>query len=105
MEKEVIRRNAFVYLTQNVNEAPESIKRFVAKAAEYISTGERLFGVINEAQKTIEQAKDEITQTQGAVSALIDLSCEQMDESDLNKFAELGAEFIKKQEPKGKALK
>jgi len=94
------RRNAFVYLTQNVDKSPDDIKKFVAKAAEYIAHGSSMIEVIQNAQNTITQTKDEINKMQGAVTALLDLSCDTITAEKLREFAVLGAQIVAKEEAK-----
>jgi dihydroxyacid dehydratase/phosphogluconate dehydratase len=92
---DVTQRNAFVYLTQNIDKSPESVVEFVKKAAEYIQQGTSLLTVIQNARNTIDQTNEEIIKLQGAVAVLLELSCDKLTPEQLIEFAALGAEIVK----------
>jgi len=93
-------RNAFVFLTQHVDLAPDNIKDFVIKASEHIKIGSNLFSVIQQANQTIAQSREEISKHQGAVSALLELCAERISAEDMKKYSSLGAQELADAESK-----
>jgi uncharacterized protein YaiE (UPF0345 family) len=90
-----LKKNAFFYLSQNIDKAPDSIKDIVTKMADYSSRGDKVMGIMETAERTLNEAREQMSQLHGAINALIDLCTDKMTDEDLEAFAACGVAFAK----------
>lgn len=78
---------AVAYLAQNMNEAPEEVKKQLEKLNTVNNEGMALVQQVNELRDKIKQVDNEIGQKIGAAKVLFEVIGDAISEKDIDKFA------------------